>query len=150
MVVVDKIKEILREKETQQFIRFCVVGLFCFIIDNTIFMIMRERFGFSQDVSHASGFLISLSINYLLTIYWTFQTNYSVQNGVGVVAVHIFNFVVVRRGLLSIFTVNVGLDESFAYPIMVMISAVINYILIRTVVKYSKRKQAADAKEQKI
>lgn len=140
MLVIEKIKELLSKKETQQFIRFCIVGLFCFLIDNTIFILMREQFGFSRDVSHASGFLISLSINYLLTIYWTFRTKYSVKNIVGVVGAHMFNFIVVRRGLLSLFTVQFGMNETFAYPTMVLISAVINYLIIRTVVKYSKKK----------
>ena len=51
-----------------------------------------------------------------------------------------FNFIVVRRGLLSLFTVQFGMNETFAYPTMVLISAVINYLIIRTVVKYSKKK----------
>ena len=141
MIVIEKIKGLLNKKETQQFIRFCIVGLFCFLIDNTVFIFMREHLGISQEVSHASGFLISLSINYLLTIYWTFRTKYSVQNIVGVIGAHLFNFVVVRRGLLSLFTAQLGMDETFAYPTMVLISAVINYLVIRTVVTYSKKKE---------
>ena len=139
--MIEKIKELLGHKETRQFIRFCIVGLFCFIIDNSVFMLMRGQFGLSRDAAHASGFLISLSINYLLTIYWTFRTNYSVQNVVGIVGAHLFNFVVVRRGLLSLFVTQFGMNETFAYPTMVLISAVINYLVIRTVVKYTRKKE---------
>ena len=145
MVVVDKIKEILREQETQQFIRFCIVGGTCAMIDAAVFYVVRLFAPYQ--VALVSGYLISLCVNYLLTVYWTFQTQSSVLNLVGIVGAHMFNLFIVRMGLMLLFVELIGLPDSIAYIPMAVISAITNYLVIRTVVKYSKRKQAADVKE---
>ena len=146
MVVVDKIKEFLREKETQQFIRFCIVGGTCAMIDAAVFYVVRLLAPYQ--VALISGYLISLCVNYLLTVYWTFQTQSSVLNLIGIVGAHMFNLFIVRMGLMLLFVEWIGLPDSIAYIPMAIISAITNYLVIRTVVKYSKRKQVADANEQ--
>jgi len=148
MVVVDKIKEFLREKETQQFIRFCIVGGTCAMIDAAVFYVVRLFAPYQ--VALISGYLISLCVNYLLTVYWTFQTQSSVLNLIGIVGAHMFNLFIVRMGLMLLFVEWIGLPDSIAYIPMAIISAITNYLVIRTVVKYSKRKQVADANEQKM
>ena len=148
MVVVDKIKEFLREKETQQFIRFCIVGGTCAMIDAAVFYVVRLFAPYQ--VALISGYLISLCVNYLLTVYWTFQTQSSVLNLIGIVGAHMFNLFIVRKGLMLLFVEWIGLPDSIAYIPMAIISAITNYLVIRTVVKYSKRKQVADANEQKM
>lgn len=138
MVLIEKIKGLLRKKETQQFIRFCIVGGTCAIIDAAIFYVVRL---FSPyQVALISGYLISLCVNYLLTVYWTFRTESSVLNLVGIVGAHMFNLFVVRMGLMMLFVELMGLRDSVAYIPMAVISAVTNYFVIRTVVKYSKKK----------
>ena len=52
-----------------------------------------------------------------------------------------FNLFVVRIGLMLLFVELLGLKDSIAYIPMAAISAVTNYLVIRTVVKYSKKKQ---------
>ncbi len=112
--MISRIKELLSRKEVQQFIRFCIVGGICAIIDAAIFYVVRLFAPYQ--VALISGYLISLCVNYLLTVYWTFRTESSVLNLVGIVGAHMFNLFVAA------------------------ISAVTNYIVIRTVVKYSQRK----------
>lgn len=137
----EKIRDILSKKETQQFIRFCIVGGTCAMIDAAIFYVVRLFAPYQ--VALVSGYLISLCVNYLLTVYWTFKTGSSVISLVGIVGAHMFNLFIVRMGLMLLFVELLGLRDSIAYIPMAVISAVTNYLVIRTVVRYSKKKRMA-------
>lgn len=137
--MINKIKELLNHKETRQFVRFCIVGGTCAMIDAAIFYVVRLFAPYQ--VALISGYLISLCVNYLLTVYWTFQTKSSVRNLVGIVGAHMFNLFVVRMGLMLLFVEILGIKDSIAYIPMAVISAVTNYLVIRTVVKYSRKKE---------
>ena len=137
--MIEKIKELLGHKETRQFIRFCIVGGTCAIIDAAVFYLVRLFAPYQ--VALISGYLISLCVNYLLTVYWTFQTKPAAFNFVGIIGAHMFNLFVVRMGLMLLFVEVMGLKDSIAYIPMAVISAVTNYLVIRTVVKYTKKKR---------
>lgn len=133
-----KAKDIINHNETRQFIRFCIVGGMCALIDAAIFYIVRLFAPYQ--VALVSGYLISLCVNYFLTIYWTFKTSPSAHNFVGIIGAHMFNLFVVRMGLMWLFVEFFEWKDSIAYIPMAIISAVANYIVIRTVVKLSKKK----------
>lgn len=154
MLTKEQIREILSHKETQKFIRFCIVGGICFLIDAAVFYSVRP---FAPEIADhlrsflgisvapwriplVSGYIISLCFNYLLTVYWTFNTGASVRNLAGVVGAHLFNLFVVRMVLMWLFVKGLGMSDSVAYLPMAVISAITNYIVIRTVVKRSKEK----------
>lgn len=139
--MVGRIKAFLSKDEMRQFIRFCIVGGICALIDAAVFYAVRLIAPYQ--VALVSGYVISLSVNYLLTVYWTFRTRSSVRNLVGIVGAHMFNLFVVRMGLMFLFVELIGLSDSIAYLPMAAISAVTNYLVIRTVVKYSKRASKA-------
>lgn len=134
----EKVKKIINKDETRQFIRFCMVGGICFLIDAAVFYVVR--FFASYQVATISGYLFSLCFNYFLTIYWTFKTSPSVHNLIGIVGAHMFNLFVVRMGLMWMFVEILGWDDSIAYIPMAIISAVTNFLVIRTVVRFSKKK----------
>ena len=123
--------------ELRQFVRFCIVGGTCAMIDAAVFYTVRLFAPYQ--IALVSGYLISLGINYLLTVYWTFRTESSVSSLIGIVGAHLFNLFVVRMGLMMLFVELLGIKDSIAYLPMAAISAVTNYLVIRTVVKYSKR-----------
>ena len=149
----ERIKEILSHKETQKFIRFCIVGGVCFLIDAAVFYSVRpvapeisgflkSYLGFSIEswrIPLISGYVISLCFNYLLTVYWTFNTGSSMRNLVGVVGAHLFNLFVVRMILMWLFVKGLGMSDSIAYIPMAFISAITNFFVIRAVVKHSKK-----------
>ena len=134
----EKIKKIINHTETRQFIRFCIVGGTCALIDAAVFYIVRLFAPYQ--VALVSGYIISLCVNYFLTIYWTFKTSPSAHNFIGIIGAHMFNLFVVRMGLMWLFVVVFGWDDSIAYIPMAVISAVTNFLVIRAVVKFSKKK----------
>ena len=133
-----KAKEIINHTETRQFIRFCIVGGTCAIIDAIVFYIVRLFAPYQ--VALVSGYIISLCVNYFLTIYWTFKTSPSAHNFIGIIGAHMFNLFVVRMGLMWLFVEVFEWDDSIAYIPMAIISAVTNFLVIRIVVKFSKKK----------
>jgi putative flippase GtrA len=132
-----KVKKIINHNETRQFVRFCIVGGICAMIDAAVFYIVRLFAPYQ--IALVSGYLISLSVNYFLTVYWTFKTTPSAQNLVGIIGAHLFNLFVVRMGLMYLFVEVFGLADSIAYIPMAIISAVTNFLVIRTVVNRSKK-----------
>lgn len=134
----EKIKKIINHTETRQFIRFCIVGCTCALIDAAVFYIVRLFAPYQ--VALVSGYIISLCVNYFLTIYWTFKTSPSAHNFIGIIGAHMFNLFVVRMGLMWLFVEVFGWDDSIAYIPMAVISAVTNFLVIRAVVKFSKKK----------
>ena len=132
-----KVKKIINHNETRQFVRFCIVGGICAMIDAAVFYIVRLFAPYQ--IALVSGYLISLSVNYFLTVYWTFKTTPSAQNLVGIIGAHMFNLFVVRMGLMCLFVEVFGLADSIAYIPMAIISAVTNFLVIRTVVNRSKK-----------
>ena len=139
MTAFEHIKRLLKEQEVQQFIRFCIVGGTCALIDAAVFYVVRLFAPYQ--VALVSGYVISLCVNYLLTVYWTFKTGSSMTSLVGIVGAHLFNLFVVRMGLMLLFVEVLGLSDSIAYLPMAAISAVTNYLVIRTVVKFTARKK---------
>lgn len=139
--IIARLKALLMQEEMRQFVRFCIVGGTCAMIDAAVFYVVRLFAPYQ--VALVSGYLISLCVNYLLTVYWTFKTGSSVVNLLGIVGAHMFNLFVVRMGLMWLFVEVMGLKDSIAYLPMAVISAVTNYLVIHTVVKYSKRRNKA-------
>lgn len=123
--------------ELRQFVRFCIVGGTCMMIDAAVFYAVRLIAPYQ--VALAAGYLVSLSVNYLLTVHWTFRTEPSLQSLIGIIGAHMFNLFVVRMGLMTLFVELLGMKDSLAYVPTVGISAVTNYLVIRTVVKFCKR-----------
>lgn len=120
-----------------QFLRFCIVGGTCAVIDAAIFYVVRLFAPYL--VALISGYILSLCVNYLLTIYWTFKTRSSARNLFGIVGAHLFNLFVVRMGLMLLFVEIMGIKEQIAYLPMAVISAVSNYLVIRAVIRHSKK-----------
>lgn len=135
--MIEKVQGFAKQREVQQFVRFCIVGGTCAIIDAAIFYVVRMFAPYQ--VALVSGYLISLCVNYLLTVYWTFKTSSSVRNLVGVVGAHMFNLFIMRMGMMTLFVEVLHMNDKIAYIPMTVISAITNYIVVRTVVRYSKK-----------
>ena len=116
-----------------EFIRFSVVGVICTALDFVIYytIILFAPY----QVALTAGYLLSLTVNYYLTIYWTFQSKPNKGNAVGIVSAHLFNLFIVRMGLMYFFVNTIGMSERIAYVPTLCISVVINFFLIRFVVK---------------
>ncbi len=126
----------IKNTRLKEFIRFCVVGLVCTILDSAIFYTVRLFAPYQ--VALVTGYSLSLIVNYFLTIYWTFQSKPNRGNAIGIVAAHLFNLFVVRMGLMYIFVNIMSISDKIAYIPTLLISVVTNFIIIKLIVNRLK------------
>lgn len=118
----------------REFLRFCVVGGVCTLLDAFIFYVLNLLTGIYQ-LALVCGYVLSLVLNYFMTIYWTFGVKATAGNAVGVVAAHLFNLFVVRMGLMAMMVGCAGMDARVAYLPVVCVSVLTNFYIIRRVVR---------------
>lgn len=116
-----------------EFIKFCIVGVLATLIDLVIFYTVKPFIIYQ--VAIVLSYCISLVFNYYLTIHWTFKVQKSLKNLIGIVAAHLINLFVVRMGLMYFFVDIYVIGENFAYLPTLAISVVINFFMIKIVVK---------------
>lgn len=131
----------------EEFWRFCIVGAICTAIDAAIFYVV-STFA-SYPVALTSGYVLSLIVNYFLTVCWTFRSKPNAKNAAGVIAAHIINLFVVRMGLMYLFVDVIALkghtilghlltSEQIAYIPTLAISVVTNFIIIKLVINKTR------------
>ncbi len=120
------------KESVRQFVRFIIVGCICTMTDMVLFYVLRMFVPYQQAM--IAGYLTSLTINYLLTVYWTFGTQASIRNLVGIVLVHLFNLFVVRMGLMYVFVRQMAMDDRVAFVPTLVISSLVVFFMIRRVV----------------
>jgi putative flippase GtrA len=118
------------------FLKFCLVGIFCTLLDAAVYYSLLGTVGYRMAL--ASGYLLSLCVNYFLTVYWTFSAKATAGNAVGIVAAHLINLFGVRMGLMRLMVGVWGMDERVAYVPMLVVSVVTNYLIIRWVISRCK------------
>ena len=134
------IKEIYNsDPKLGEFLRFCIVGVIATALDAAIFYLVR-MFA-SYQIALVSGYCLSLIVNYLLTIYWTFKKKPTTGNLVGVIAAHMFNLFVVRMSLMWLFVNMAGIPDRIAYIPTLLISMVTNFLVVRFAVNKTEKKQ---------
>lgn len=121
-----------KKEKLYEFIRFCIVGVLCTVMDAVIFYIVREFA--SYPIALVSGYILSLIVNYFLTVIWTFRSRPNFKNALGVLSAHMFNLFVVRMGLMYFFVNVVSINDRVAYVPTLLISVVTNFIIVKLVI----------------
>lgn len=124
-------------KKQQELFRFCIVGTVCTLLDSLIYYLLRTIVPYQ--VALVCGYVISLAVNCMLTIRWTFQTLPNKTNIAGVVTAHLINLFVVRMGMMWVLTQQFNVDDSVAYIPTLIVSIGTNFLIIRVIInKFSK------------
>ena len=118
-------------KQNKQFIRFCIVGGICTLLDASIYYLFCNSLGYTKSI--IMGYLISLCLNYILTTYWTFSSKPTLLNAIGVIVVHLINCFIVRLGLMHLFIDVFDFNNSIAYIPTIIISILFSCCAIRFV-----------------
>lgn len=69
----DYVRDALNKTSTQQFMKFAAVGIFSFMVDWLLLVILTEGFGIDYLVSTTVSFLVSVSLNYALSMKYVFE-----------------------------------------------------------------------------
>lgn len=94
----------VRQIWVREFIKFCVVGLTCTVIDWGIYFVIKKFTGWEiqelKQVMKALSFIGSVGVSYLLNRTWTFRSN---DKQVFAQAVKFFSMAIIGLGLNNLF-----------------------------------------------
>ena len=124
----------IKNMKFQEFLRFSIVGGVCTLIDACVFYLLYRNYGYRLAIS--AGFVASISVNYILNVYWSFKEKPTIKNAIGLLMAHVFNIFVIRMSLMWLFIDLIKLPESIAYVPTLLISIITNFIIIRFIVKH--------------
>ena len=69
------------KKLIQQLIKFGFVGFLCFFIDWGIMVFLTEVFGINPLISSTISFTVSVTVNYILSVTFVFETDKNANKG---------------------------------------------------------------------
>ncbi len=121
------------KEEIRQFAKFVIVGCICTFTDTILFYAIRTFL--SYQFSMIIGYLSSLALNYVLTVYWTFETTSSTRNVIAIVCAHLMNLFVIRLGLMYVFIQFASLNDRIAFIPTLIVSSIINFFIIKKLIK---------------
>lgn len=67
--------KILKHPLIQQILKFGVVGFLCFFIEYGLLILFRELIGLPVLVANCFAFIVSMIVNYVLSIIFVFETD---------------------------------------------------------------------------
>ena len=67
--------KIISNKLVKQILKFGIVGVIAFIIDYLVLILCKEVLGLSVLISAATGFTVSVIVNYILSIKFVFDVD---------------------------------------------------------------------------
>ncbi|MDP4120232.1 MAG: GtrA family protein [Bacillota bacterium] len=131
---IDKILQIFIKDDKKraafmEIIRFAIVGVICFIFDaGTLWLVMHFVFGnqinnFSTGVSTTAGFLIGVTMNYILSIFFVFIREDQKDKGKNAKAMIIFLVGSAIGLLLNNVIMNIGAVQLNFYYMIVKVFA---------------------------
>ena len=68
-------KKILEHPLVQQILKFGVVGFLCFFIEYGLLILLRETLHMPVLVANCLAFIVSMIVNYILSIIFVFETD---------------------------------------------------------------------------
>lgn len=131
-----RLKRLLTDERTKEFIRFAIVGVIATGIHYGIYYLLEQII--NVNISYTIGYVVSWFINLYLTAHFTFKSRLSVKKGIGFAFSHLANYLM-HMIFLNIF-LAVGVSEEIAPLFVFAIVIPINFLLVRFVFK-SKRFQ---------
>jgi putative flippase GtrA len=124
-------KEIIKDPRIQEIIRFGLVGGLATILQIVIYYLLSRYL--SHNVSLIISYATSLIVNFILTVYFTFQVKATAKKGIGFIISHAINFTL-QFIFLNIF-VYIGIDKQLAIIPVLAICIPINFLLVRYAIK---------------
>ena len=135
--------KILSKPGVREFLRFCIVGGVAMGVHYVIYLALLWMLGLDWTaargtdwritLSYTIGYIIALAVNMWLTARFTFKERLSFRRGGGFLFSHFINYVI-EVGLLNLF-LSLHIAEWLSPLLALLISAPINFLLVRTVFK---------------
>lgn len=134
---IDLISRLVRLVRRSEFTRFIIIGSLATGIDFLVYNLALQFY--SYIICAYLGFSVSFLFNYWLSAKWTFRTNMTISNFVGMICVHAVNLIGCRTILLYIIIDRFNINPRIGYIMVMGICVIISFVLNRIVFhKFSK------------
>ncbi len=114
-----------------EILRFGIVGAVATLLQFVAFFLLVSHI--SHNIALPLSYAISLTVNFFLTTYFTFQVKPSAKKGMGFLVSHGINFTL-QFVLLNIF-IWLGMNKQWALIPVFLVCIPVNFILVRLSVK---------------
>lgn len=131
------VSKLSNKRQLIEFGKFIVVGLICTLIDTVVFYNLHKSIGYRPAM--VAGFSISIVVNYILNIFWSFRKKPTFINAVGILGAHCLNIFVVRMSLMWLFIDCFFISEDVAFIPTLIISTITNFIIIRLLITKTQK-----------
>lgn len=125
------VKDIINNPKLHEIIRFGIVGGLAAILQIVIYYLLSNSS--SHNLSLFVSYIVSLIVNFFLTVYYTFQVKPTTKKGTGFLISHVINFTL--QFLFLNFFVYIGMNKQIAIIPVLSICVPINFLLVRYAVK---------------
>lgn len=107
----------------KRFVQYGLVGVSTYLLDLLLIFILRTFFGSPDWLAVAIGFMIAVSVNYLISYFWVFEgTERDKVSG------YIFFFFISITGLLIIVTSTVFIKNYFSIDLYLARTIVAGFV----------------------
>ncbi len=127
-------EKIKSNSKIMQFIRFGVNGVFATAIHYGVYLLLQQYI--NVNIAYTIGYLVSFSVNFIMTSYFTFQSRPTWKKFIGFSGSHAVNYTI-EICMLNL-CIYIGIDKTLApFPAM-MTAVIVQFTILRFV--YGKRK----------
>ncbi len=124
--IIDKLFRDKTNSTIIQLFRYAFVGGIAFFADYGVMVFLTEFFGIYHIISASIGFIVGLTVNYLLSIIWVFDVStkknkwaeFSIFTLIGIIGL------ILNAGIIYLFSDIIGLD----YKISKLISTALVFL----------------------
>ncbi|MBP1615204.1 MAG: GtrA family protein [Bacteroidetes bacterium] len=114
-----------------EFVRFGIVGITALFIQYGVYYFLMQFM--NVNIAYTLGYLISLIVNFVMTLLFTFKVKANAKRGAGFIFSHVCNYLL-QLGLLNLF-LYWGLSKIIAPVPVYIISIPFNFFMVRFFVK---------------
>ncbi len=136
--MLELIKNLIKKKNIQQFIKYLFVGGTSFLLDYGLFLLLYKQFGVFEVYANAVSVFVAFWYNFLLNKFWSFESNDDFfKQMLSYLALMFFNMLF-SSGFIYIIDKRVGISPVIGKVIAMVLIVGWNFILYKTVIFKSK------------
>ena len=121
------LRDIIHNKKFHEIVKFVIVGGIATLLQIVIYYLLSSTM--SHNWALLISYAISLIINFLLTVFFTFQVKPTATKGAGFLTSHAINFTL-QFVLINLF-IYIGIGKQIAIIPVLAICIPINFLLVR-------------------
>lgn len=115
----------------RQFVKFCINGVVAVAIQYGVYLLLLPYM--NALLANTIAYFVSFCYNFIVTSYWTFNSQPTMKRLAGFCGSHVVNFLV-QQAVLAI-SLLLSVPERFAALVAMAVAVPVNFAILRIVYK---------------